>query len=203
MFINVHKNYNISDVDVDYLKNRIKDLESTCAKLTDESVSVKLHILKHDGLNHKDNIEIKVSIHIPKVSFQASTYCYKVNEGIEGVVSKLKKQISKYKTRHAGRERQIVDLEFRDTFNFEDIKSSDVQDDKSIDSKKLITRHLLFSDLTPLTEAQALEQILELDHEFMVFVNHDTDRYNVIYKRHHHTGYAILELESANGVLDL
>ena len=95
MFINVHKNYNISDVDVDYLKNRIKDLESTCAKLTDESVSVKLHILKHDGLNHKDNIEIKVSIHIPKVSFQASTYCYKVNEGIEGVVSKLKKQISK------------------------------------------------------------------------------------------------------------
>ena len=112
-------------------------------------------------------------------------------------------QISKYKTRHVGRERQVVDLEFKDTFNFEEVQGSEKQEDTSIDAKKLITRHLLFSDLTPLTEAQALEQILELDHEFMVFVNQDTDRYNVIYKRHHHTGYAILELESANGVLDL
>lgn len=203
MLISVHKNYNIADVDLDYLKSRINDLESTCAKLTDESVSVKLHVLKHDGLNHKDNIEIKVSLQIPKVSFQASTYCYKVNEGIEGVVSKLKKQISKYKTRHVGRERQLADLEFRDTFNFDDIQGSEIKDDKTLDAKKLITRHLLFSDLTPLTESQALEQIVELNHEFMVFVNQDTDRYNVIYRRHHHSGYAILELESANGVLDL
>ena len=78
MFINVHKNYNISDVDVDYLKNRIKDLESTCAKLTDESVSVKLHILKHDGLNHKDNIEITVETFKAKGS--KCPVCWKISE---------------------------------------------------------------------------------------------------------------------------
>jgi len=203
MLINVHKNYDIAEVDLNYLTDRINDLEATCNKLTEESVSVQLHVLRHDGLNHKDNIELKVSIHIPKVSFQASTYCYKVNEGIEGVVSKLKKQISKYKTRHAGRERQLADLEFKDSFDFNELQSVSEDQDFSLDSKELITKHMLFSDLTPLTEEQALNQIIELDHEFMVFVNQDTDRYNVIYKRHNHSGYAILELESANGVLDL
>jgi len=202
MLINVHKNYEISDVDLNYLTDRLNDLESICAKLTDESVSVQLHVLRHDGLNHKDNIEIKVSIHIPKVSFQAATLCYKVNEGIEGVVSKLKKQIDKYKTRHAGRERQLADLEFKDVFNFDDL-SENLGSDSNSDESNLITKHTLFSDLTPLTEVQALQQIIDLEHDFMVFVNSETDRYNVIYKRHNHSGYAILELESANGVLDL
>jgi len=203
MLINVHKNYEIADVDLNYVIDRINDLESTCAKLTEESVSVQLHVLRHDGMNHKDNIELKVSIHIPKVSFQASSYCYKVNEGIEGVVSKLKKQISKYKTRHAGRERQLADLEFKDSFDFNDLQGMSDDQEVSSDTKKLITKHMLFSDLAPLTEQQALDQIIDLNHEFMVFVNQDTDRYNVIYKRHNHSGYAILELESANGVLDL
>ncbi len=202
MLINVHKNYDIADVDLNYLTDRLNDLEATCAKLTEESVSVQLHVLRHDGLNHKDNIEIKVSIHIPKVSFQAATLCYKVNEGIEGVVSKLKKQIDKYKTRHAGRERQLADLEFKDVFNFDDLSETIVSESNS-DVSDLITKHTLFSDLTPLTEAEALQQIIDLEHEFMVFVNSETDRYNVIYKRHNHAGYAILELESSNGVLDL
>jgi putative sigma-54 modulation protein len=160
--------------------------------------------MKHDGVNHKDNIEIKVSMHIPKVSFQAECYCYKVNEGIEAIVSKLKKQIQKYKSRHEGRERQLADLEFKDSFNFLDLAESEsfeTGEDNSLASQ--ITKHTLFSDLTPLTEEKALETMLELGHEFMVFVNQDTDRYNIIYKRHNHTGYAVIELETQNGILDL
>ena len=207
MLINIHKNFEVATVDIEHLESRIQDLESVCSKLTDESVSAQLHVLRHDGVNHKDNIEIKVSIHIPKVSFQAEIMCYKLTEGIEEVVSKLRRQINKYKTRHHSRGRQLKTIEFRDSFDFVELSQQDSQSaesqDASTDVSSIITKHTLFSDLIPLTEEKALEQIIELGHEFMVFVNSDTDRYNIIYKRHHHAGYAIIELETQNGILEL
>ena len=112
MLINVHKNFDIATVDIEHLKSRIADLQSACSKLTDESVSAQLHVLRHDGVNHKDNIEIRVSLHIPKVSFQSETMCYKLTEGIEVIVSKLRRQIDKYKTRHHSRGLQLKTLEF-------------------------------------------------------------------------------------------
>jgi len=204
MLINVHKNFDVADVDMNFLTQQIESLEAVSSVLNDESVSAQLHVLRHDGVNHKDNIEIKVSIHIPKVSFQASVMCYKLTEGVEVLMAKLKRQVSKYKTRHHSRSRQVATLDFRDAFDFEEFQ--DQGDHAEVltesDSDK-ITKHSLFSDMIPLSEEKALEQIKALGNEFLIFINSETDRYNIICKRKNHPGFAVIELESSNGILDL
>ncbi len=208
MNINVHKNFDVANADIEFLESRIMDLEKSCAKISDESVLVQLHILKLDGINHKDKIELKVSMHIPKVSFQAHTMCYKTSEGIDAIIAKLKRQIEKYKTRMHLQDRAQSRLEFRDKFDFNELSDESAAVSTEFESKQdavidMITKKTLFSDLTPMTQAQALEQIKALGLEFMVFVNLETDRYNIIYKREQNASYAIIELETQNGILDL
>ena len=204
MKINIHKNFDVATADIEFLESRIMDLENSCAKISDESVLVQLHILKMEGINHKDKIELKVSMHIPKVSFQAHTMCYKTSEGIDAIVAKLKRQIEKYKTRMHLQDRVHSRLEFSDKFDFEQLLDESTADNaEQAESISQITKKTLFSDLTPMTQAQALEQIKALGLEFMVFVNLETDRYNIIYNREQHATYAIIELETQNGILDL
>ncbi|MBT6143022.1 hypothetical protein HOH51_00750 [bacterium] len=208
MNINVHKNFDVANADLEFLKSRILDLEKICGKISDESVLVQLHILKLDGINHKDKIELKVSMHIPKVSFQAHTMCYKTSEGIDAIIAKLKRQIEKYKTRMHIQDKADSKLDFRDKFDFVELVDNaelgSIKDEAAAEVQlDMITKKTLFSDLTPMTQDQALEQIKALALEFMVFVNLETDRYNIIYKREQNASYAIIELETQNGILDL
>ena len=176
MNINVHKNFDVANADLEFLKSRILDLEKICGKISDESVLVQLHILKLDGINHKDKIELKVSMHIPKVSFQAHTMCYKTSEGIDAIIAKLKRQIEKYKTRMHIQDKADSKLDFRDKFDFVELVDNaelgSIKDEAAAEVQlDMITKKTLFSDLTPMTQDQALEQIKALALEFMVFVN--------------------------------
>ena len=70
------------------------------------------------------------------------------------------------------------------------------------DLLKKITKRKVFSNLIPMSVLEALKTMIDLKHTFFVFVNKDTDRYNLMYQRKNKKGFGLVELESKSGVLN-
>ena len=185
----------------DYIEMQMSSLENQCSKLTDESVSVKVSV-RSGSLKH--TFVLSALLIIPGLDMRAESTDPKLEVAVKKLASKLSKQISKYKTKHAGRKRILIDAKLKKS----EIKAPmlqeiyDVPEKSDKDLLKKITKRKVFSDLIPMSALEALKAVLELDHTFFVFVNNDTDRYNLMYVRRNNKGYGLVELESKSGVLN-
>ena len=141
---------------------------------------------------------------IPGLDMRAESSGEKLEVAVKKLVSKLSKQISKYKTKHAGRKRILMNQKLKKSElkapMLEEIFEVPEKSDK--DLLKKITKRKVFSNLIPMNALEALKTMLDLDHTFFVFVNKDTDRYNLMYQRRDNKGYGLIELESKSGVLN-
>jgi ribosomal subunit interface protein len=100
---------------------------------------------------------------------------------VDEVVSKLSKQLRKFKTK--------LKNKGTETIRFENIDDSSIEPPK----ESLISRRKKF-EFTPMSEEEAVLQLELVGHDFFVFVNSDTDAINVIYKRKE-GDYGIIEQE--------
>jgi len=185
----------------DYITELVSSLENLCSKVTDESVSCKINV---SNSNLKNHFEVRALLLLPGIDMRAESKKAKLEASIKDIVSKLSRQIKRYKTKHAGRKRILLDSDIKKS----ELKSpmlSEILDVSESNDKSLlkkITKRKVFSNLIPMTAVDALKSMLDLDHEFFVFVNIDTDRYNLLYTRKGNKGYGLVELESKSGVLN-
>lgn len=94
---------------------------------------------------------------------------------VDAVLDKMQRQIARYKGKHIrGR---------GDGAGAETIAPPDVEEEPAVEPSGLVVRRKRFT-LTPMNEAEAIEQMLLLSHDqFFVFYNAETNRVNVLYRR--------------------
>ena len=79
----------------DFIQDQMMNLEKQCSKVTDESASVKVSV-KNGSLKH--TFVLSALLIIPGLDMRAESTDSKLEVAVKKLVSKLSKQISKYKT---------------------------------------------------------------------------------------------------------
>jgi ribosomal subunit interface protein len=179
----------------DYIKSKLEVLKkySERIKTNDEAVQVWVYVERNRTLEQKEKVLVKVNMSVPGATFRAEVSALTPEEGIDAVHDKLHRQIERYKSKHMHEERvtheQLAEL----------MAEGEGVEHEGKDLR--ITVRKLFTDLFPMTESEAIEQMKMLGHTFFIFVNAATDRYNVVYERPDKKSYGLVELEMQEGVL--
>lgn len=166
--------------DKSYLNKKIMNLQKYGERIADESVVAKIDIRQDLVKTSTSTISLHVTIHMPKSLIRAAVSARNVQECVDLVVEKLKKQLEKYKHKLTTK---LVDAP---------------QEFRSLSAK--IVKRKLFSHVFPMSEEEAITQMEMLNHDFFIFANEKTRLYNVLYKRAK-GGYGLIELATQDAVI--
>lgn len=187
---------NLEDSQEDYIKAKLEVLKkySERIKSNDEAVQVWVYVERNQGLEQKQKVLVKATMSVPEAKFRAEVSAFTPEEGIDAIHDKFVRQIERYKAKHMHNER-VSHEELAELMTANEGTEKEGKDLR-------ITVRKLFTDLYPMTEAEAIEQMKMLDHSFFIFVNAGTDRYNVVYERPDKKSYGLVELEMQGGVIN-
>lgn len=157
------KNFQVTDDILKYAEKRL----STVEKFFDNIQELNTIISKERG-----NIKVEVTLSASGTVIRGESRTPDVFSSIDDVVDKLKRQIKKYKERFIERRREAAKEEKRFERSTEEFEE---EEPKIVKVKKFI--------LKPMDEEEAIMQMELLGHNFFVFLNSRTDKFNVIYKR--------------------
>ena len=129
----------------------------------------------------KSKVKMETTIVTKGTIFRAEDVAQDIFDCIDVVGDKLIKQMSKYKGKLLKRNKS------KESVSFEMIPEvDDIEEGKVVKTKKY--------ELTPMTTDEAIMQMEMLQHNFFVFLDGETDRVNVIYKRNDND-YGLLETD--------
>lgn len=182
-----------------YITDKIEALVkyAEILRMKEEAVMVKIVVESQKIRNGDEHIVIKVNMSVPHAMIRAEAAGKTIEEVTDLVVEKLKRQIDRYKEKHMHDMHTVSDELVAD----EPTMSNSADEMAASGKKYKITRRKLFSDLYPMDEQMAIEQMELLGHTFFIFVNERTNRYNLVYKRIGGNGYGLVELEQKDDVL--
>jgi len=127
---------------------------------------------------------IEVTINLPGTILRAEESTDDMYASIDKVVDVLERQIRKYKTKLQKR------YQNNETIRFENVMPL-VEEDE-YDKPKLVKRKKF--GLKPMSTEEAILQMELLRHNFFVYLDSDTERVNVVYKRKY-GNYGLIEPE--------
>lgn len=180
------KNLRLSDVQKDYIIEKIDNLKNLSERVDDESTQVKVEVEAHPSKISNKDLVVQVTMHVPNSVIRAEVPATTVEEGIDIAVSKLKKQIERYKTRKNRRDKAgkwIPASTLEEISATQDVGTEIVR----------ISKRKNF-DLDSMHEEEAIEQLELLGHTFYAFLNIDSGKYGVVYTREDKT-YGLLEFD--------
>ncbi len=155
------KNFQVTDDVLKYAEKRL----STVEKFFDNIQELNTIISKERG-----NIKVEVTLSASGTVIRGESRTPDVFSSIDDVVDKLKRQIKKYKERFIERRREAAkEKKLERTVEVEE------EEPRIVKVKRFI--------LKPMDEEEAIMQMELLGHNFFVFLNSRTDKFNVIYKR--------------------
>jgi len=155
------KNFQVTDDVLKYAEKRL----STVEKFFDNIQELNTIISKERG-----NIKVEVTLTASGTVIRGESRTPDVFSSIDDVVDKLKRQIKKYKERFIERRREAAkEKKLERTVEVEE------EEPRIVKVKRFI--------LKPMDEEEAIMQMELLGHNFFVFLNSRTDKFNVIYKR--------------------
>lgn len=149
----------------DGMKDAIETKLSRLDKYFNEDVSPQVTVSSSKGRN-----KIEVTIPMKGNAIRAQAVNYDFYSAIDEVVSKLGRQLRKYKTRLKRKGNESIRFE-----NVEDYFNQETKEEKIVKRKSFV--------FDMMSEDEAILQMEMLDHNFFVFTNADTDKICVLYKR--------------------
>ena len=160
----------VTDSINDYLTSKLSKLE----KYLDDNDEVEAKaLISTKGKDQK----VEVTIWSGKYNIRAEETNEDLYAAIDLVVDKLEKQFRRYKDKISSMKKSVVpDMGIEDYFEE--------------DEQTIVRRKEVF--LKPIDEEEAITQMELLGHTFFVFKNVDTNKINVVYKRHD-GDYGIIE----------
>ncbi len=169
-----------------YLREKLEHLTRYAIRVGDESSRFRVE-LRSDKLKSRGNqILCEVTLFVPQAVIRAEVNASKFEEAIDLALTKLKKQISRYKSRWNNwdkrQERWIREMKLE----------SEVPEPSEFGGFPKITKRKRYSTIQPMSEHEACEQMELVGHDFFMFLNADTDRLSVVYKREDST-YGLIE----------
>ncbi len=155
------KNFNASEHLKETIDKKFQKLDKYFS--SDETAHIMLYTEAND-------YKVEATINTKGVLFRAEERCHDPYEGVDKVVDKLSRQMSKFKDK--------LHKKFRNkkTFVFENIP-----DEEPIENVKIV-KNKSFA-LSAMTAEDAVIQMELLQHRFYLFLNIETDEVNVVYKR--------------------
>ncbi|EIM06922.1 hypothetical protein A1A1_08904 [Planococcus antarcticus DSM 14505] len=129
--------------------------------------------------NHNQT-KVEVTIPMKNLTLRAEERHDDMYAAIDLIVSKLERQIRKYKTKvnRKFRERDGMGLAFATAENDTRVQNEAEEDDEDF----TIVRTKQF-DLKPMDEEEAVLQMNMLGHNFFVFTDAESNETNIVYKR--------------------
>ncbi len=184
----VNKHINLSDVQREYIEEKITHLKHLGQRVDDESTQVHVDIESNNIKTSNKNISLQVTMFVPHAVVRAEVLGITVEEAIDLAVEKLKKQLERYKAR---RNRRDQAGQWIPSSTLETITATQ----GGILPVAKISKRKKFSESKPMHEEEAVEQMELLGHNFYAFVNSDNNSFSVVYKRED-GGYGLLDLEN-------
>ncbi|MHB1348040.1 MAG: ribosome hibernation-promoting factor, HPF/YfiA family [Candidatus Humimicrobiaceae bacterium] len=171
------RNVELNDEIKEYVQKKIKTkIEKFDDKIT--KIEIEFSLEKNPSINL--NNKIVVTIFTPKAVIRATEYGVDFFEAIDKVYYKLERQVKKYKDKLLQKVRKVSDTK---------IKAEET--DESFEDLKKIVKTKNF-EIKPMTPEDATLQMELIGHDFFVFVNSQTGRTAVLYKRKDEN-YGIIE----------
>lgn len=189
MITNIHtKNLTLSDDQKAYIESKVEKLLNYSAHAADESTEIRVEINEIGLHSAQPMIEIQVTMFVPQSIIRAEDKGKIVEEATDKVVEKLKKQIERYKSKmhRRGQKGKWLPL----------AEAAPTEEEEEFDIPKIIRRKRI-SKFIPMHEEEAIEQMELLEHTFFMFLNADTNRPSVVYKRDDGF-YGIIEPKTAD-----
>lgn len=158
----------------DKLKETIQKKLEKLGKYFSDDIGVNVMLSEE-----RNNKKIEATIKAKGMIFRAEDKSGDFYTGIDNVVEKLSKQMSRFKDK--------IQKKHRDSreFVFEDWPEAETKDEGVVVKTKKF-------ELVPMTVDEAVVQMEMLEHNFYVFLNMETDSVNVVYKRND-DNYGLLE----------
>ena len=162
------RNVELNDEIKEYVQKKIKTkIEKFDDKIT--KIEIEFSLEKNPSINL--NNKIVVTIFTPKAVIRATEYGVDFFEAIDKVYYKLERQVKKYKDKLLQKVRKVSDTKIR----------AEEADEDFEDLKKIVkTKNF---EIKPMTPEDATLQMELIGHDFFVFVNSETGRTAVLYKR--------------------
>jgi putative sigma-54 modulation protein len=183
------KNIEITDAMRDYVEQKILKAVSHFKHLTNE-VDVHLSVAKNHRISSKQSAE--VTLYVDGAVVRAEESSENLYASIDLVANKISRQLRKYKEKRTNHKHSSTVKTTEAYLN--EPPSTDVTHVLSHNEPQLpegVVRSKYFA-VPPMTVANALEQLVLIDHDFYMFLNQETDEINVIYERNH-GGYGLIQ----------
>lgn len=184
------RHISLSDNQLEYIREKVFHLKSFGEKVDDESTQVRVDVESNKIKTSNKNITVQVTMFVPHAVIRAEVYATTVEEGIDLAVDKLKKQLERYKGRKNRRDKSG---KWIPASTLEDITS---KQEVSAEVAKVVKRKS-FESAAPMHEEEAIEQMELLGHNFYAFINSDTTKFNVVYRREDGS-YGLLDFNEKN-----
>ncbi|MBO9607986.1 MAG: ribosome-associated translation inhibitor RaiA [Paenibacillaceae bacterium] len=164
------ENIQVTEALKEYVEKKLSRLERYFETPPVSDVSVTLGVVRE-----MQNVE--VTIPLTGFMLRAEERAADMYASIDLVVDKLERQIRKHKTKANRKIRQ--ESGFKNVFKIEGIPSHLHEDEDEFE----LVRTKRFT-LKPMDIDEAILQMNMVGHSFFVFANSDTEKVNVVYKRH-------------------
>ena len=170
------RNIEITDALRDYTTKRLSKLDRYLDDTRIAQVALSL-----EGEKHKEQHKVEVTIPLNSLLLRGEVSADDMYSAIDMVVEKLDKQIDKHKTklykRHRGAGLKALAAE-----ELAAMLAAPVAETKESGEKYKIVRTKRFM-MHPMDEQEAIMQMGLLGHTFFMFLNGNTGKVNLVYKR--------------------
>ena len=183
------KNIEITDAIHDYVQQKILKAVSHFKHLTNE-VDVNLSVSKNPRISSKQSAE--VTLYVDGAVVRAEESSENLYASVDLVANKISRQLRKYKEKRNNHKHSSAVKTTEAYLN--QPPSTDVTHVLNNHEPQLpegVVRSKYFA-MPPMSVAEALEQLVLIDHDFYMFLNQETDEINVVYERNH-GGYGLIQ----------
>jgi putative sigma-54 modulation protein len=185
-------NIRLSDDLREYIDKRVSKLD----RVNERIIEAKFELRQEKSHNPTQRFIAQFTIATPRSILRAEEKNTDPNAAIDIVTDKMARQIKRFHERKIHRsKRSAVNLGILAADQSPELLPASFEDDEDEPTNGVIVRTKRFPVL-PMDTAEAIEQIELLGHDFFVFHNHETNQFNVLYRRQDGQ-YGVLEPELA------
>lgn len=181
-----NKFVHLNEQQKEYIQEKINHLGHLAERVADESTQARVDVEANNVKTSNKNISLQVTLFVPNAVIRAEVFATTVEEAVDLSVDKLRKQIERYKGKENRRDQSG---KWIPASTLEEISST--QEGSAEVSQ--VSKRKVFTGMMPMHEEEAIEQMELLSHNFYAFMNSETQKFNVVYRREDGS-YGLLEL---------
>ncbi|HBY01241.1 MAG TPA: ribosome-associated translation inhibitor RaiA [Rikenellaceae bacterium] len=166
----------------EYVYEKVGALQKVIRKVLEAQVELEVSKRQKSGEIYR----AEIMLFVPRDLLRATEEATDMYAAIDLVIPKIRRQIEKYKGKLRDRNiKKARKFSFADLLNFSPVPK---------EQEPLIVKRKKFSMSKPMYEEEAIRQMELLGHDFFVFINADSDKISVVYKRDD-GDYGVIEAE--------